>query len=366
MRQTILLSAFLLAYLGLDCGYDHDSVLATYERASKALCSGSSPYWVCEEAESAYAVPYKYPPIFALITWPVWKAPNPPIIWACINIVFLVYGLSRWCDLKGKLSGAMLLGLLAFVTDTLVALDCSQATVGITGLMLVGLDKLKRGKKFLGGMALGLASVKIYPALFLLRTRSVGCWLGVMCVGALAVFLPACVCDSWAVHKEWVVVMWADGTGVGLLDLRSALERAGLELGWVYYVAVVFGLVVFWKQQDWRLMYVFGVALMLLSSPRTEPSTYVMLAPGYLMLPQLWLERGRKARAYAAALVACLIASARYLDPSLYYANPYEIVRPLGALALLVMSFDRQGWAGYNSTCETHERVAQTSASSGN
>jgi hypothetical protein len=192
-------------------------------------------------------------------------------------------------------------------------------------------------------------------------------WLGALCGGLVVLFLPA-LWVGWThninMHIAWVKVVFENFNQEHVLDMASAFGRVGLPtIGMVlnkivfFVTLVVFPVYAFLGGTaaqafpkgapkvgiDWIPWITFGVSAMLLTSPRTEMYTFVMLAPSYLlMFYWCWKSERRFARyagTMAVAILAVTGASMRYIDrPWWVNENPIEIMRVLGALGFWILS----------------------------
>jgi hypothetical protein len=279
------------------------------------------------------------------------------------------FGLSRWYDLTRKAPFYITFAMLAAFLDLIVSMSVYQVNALIAGLMLLGLAEFRDGRFFSAGAILMLASnLKVYPVVFLvalaLRFRRTY-WIGALSAGMVALLLPA-LFVGWShnmeMHIAWFSVVLGDAGGGGILDILSAFQRigwksVGLPLRWLVLVTSIPTFIAYFclaKRPDWRPWMAFGLASLLLLSPRTEVFTYVLLAPSYVLMASWCAESGQGIiRSWAGPLftvLAVAIASCRYTDPEWYRSeSPREIVRVVGAMGFWVLTAGILGHGIYRS-----------------
>jgi hypothetical protein len=355
----MLLATCAFAFFAIFYEIGLNAVMYNYYLGGLSFMKGQDPYWVT--ALDGPSNQFKYSPFFAIIMAGMAKSEHPLEVigfWVLTGMMIFSFGLSRWSDLARKMPFYMTFALLAALLDLIVSTSTYQANALVIGLILLGLAEYRDGRFFTAGAILMLATnIKVYPAIFLVsmallfRPRY---WIGALCAGVVAFFLPA-VFTGWThnleMHLAWFRVVLGDSTGAGVLDLVSAFQRVGLSgLGQILRWFVLATALPFFfcylplvERTDWRPWMTFGLASLLLLSPRTEVFTYVLLAPSYVLMTSWCAESGNmKVRVYGGTLFAVLavaISSCRYIDPQWYVSeSPLEIVRVVGALGFWILT----------------------------
>jgi hypothetical protein len=357
--QSIFLTACAFVFFLHVHGLVFNVVMRNYYIGGLAFIRGLDPYTVT--LANGLANQFKYSPLFGVLMAGMAKVTYQPSVigfWVLFGMAAFSFGLSRWSDLIRKMPIYMIVALLAALLDLVVSMAAYQTNALIIGLILLGLAEYRDGRFFTAGAILLLATnFKVYPVIFLVslallfRPRY---WIGALCAGIAALLLPA-IFVGWAhnleMHLAWFRVVFGDSTGAGVLDLLAAFQRVGLNdlgqiLRWFVLVTTIplfFSYLPLAERFDWRPWMTFGLAALLLLSPRTEVFTYVLLAPSYVLMASWCAESGQKSvRAYGGALVAVLavaIASCRYIDSKWFVSeSPLEIVRVIGALGFWVIT----------------------------
>ena len=358
VAQSLLLTALAFAYFAAFYDLGLNAVMHTYYLGGLSFVQGLDPYQIT--LLNGPSNQFKYSPLFAVIMAELATGDQLMVasLWILAGIAAFSFGLSRWSDLIGKMPVYAAFSCVAALIDLTVSMASYQANALIIGFILLGLAEHRDGRFFTAGAILMLATnIKIYPVVFLLaaglRFRS-EYWMGALCAGIMAFALPAFV-TSWdhnlEMHLSWFRVIVHDSVGSGVLDLVSAFQRLGLDsLGRVLRVIVLavsvplfFSYSAIEKRTDWRPWMTFGIASLLLLSPRTEVYTYVLLAPSYLLMVHWCAESGDKKvqtfGSFLCAVLAVAIASCRYIDPIWYQSeSALEIVRVLGALGFWILT----------------------------
>jgi hypothetical protein len=354
---TVCLATF--AFFILLHGLTFNVVMRNYCVGGVSFLNGQNPYEVT--LQNGPSNQFKYSPFFAWIMAGVAKSGSQTAVlglWALVGIAAFCFGLNRWGDLSKKVPFYVTIALLAALLDLVVSMAAYQVNALIIGLTLLGLAEYRDGRLLSAGAILSLAAnLKVYPVVFLialalfLKPRY---WIGALSIG-LATFLLPVVSVGWShnleMHLAWFRVVLGDSSGAGVMDLLSAFQRVGLSgfgqvLRWPVLVATIplfFAYLPLARRADWRPWMTFGLAAILLLSPRTEVFTYVLLAPSYVVMTSWCAESGRKiVRTYGGILVTLLavaIASCRFSDPNWYVSeSPREIVRVIGALGFWVLT----------------------------
>jgi len=279
-------------------------------------------------------------------------------LWVLVSAALFALGLRRWCDLSRPAPFYMIVAFLAAMLDMVISTGVYQINAIVIGIMLLGLAEYRDGRYYTAGALLMLAAnLKIYPVIFLaallLRFRW-KYWIGAFIGGVIIFILPA-FWVGWTfnfnTHLEWVRVVLTFVGHERILDIIAAFERAGLALfGNILHKTVfVISLAVFGtyaaasKRMDWRPWMAFGVAAILLLSPRAEVYTYVMLAPAYVYL-FYWSRESefnfiKKYGAIIVTLLGVASASVRFIDPKWYHSQePWEMMRVLSALGFWIFT----------------------------
>jgi hypothetical protein len=313
----------MLAHRGLDV------VTRTYTEGATRLAEGASPYAPPSEGRDVF----KYSPTFALLYRPFTELPPAAhaIAWAFLNALVFWLGVSVWwrASRSTRWSDGVALVIAAMELD--ISLRYQQVNALLAGLTLLALHEVKAGALRRGGLSLSLAAnLKLLPGLFLAglwvpprRNFVVASLLGLLAWALLPV-LSVGWGANWALHREWVALLRADVGSAGLLDLRTVVDRWGVEgLGAVLRgVVAVVSLGVFlglrWKHRHraieafpWAIWYGLGMSTILLLSPRTESPTFVLLAPAYVLLA--WELTGKTAW-LVPLFIAMLSITACYTD----------------------------------------------------
>jgi hypothetical protein len=333
--------------------------MTNYFRGGIAFINHHDPY--------AYTLKYgtfnqfKYSPLCALLMAGLARLnPIAPVdaLWVLLGMGTFFFGLSRWINFSGKLRSILPLALIACVVEVSVSLSVKQINALIIGWILIGLAEYRDGRLWSSGAILMIATnFKVYPIIFLLPLafpfkRSY--WLGALGGGLFAFLFPV-LFVGWShnlqTHLAWVHVVINESSGVGALDIFSTLQRAGLAtlgqiLRWfvlLLFLPLFFGYAFFSKKLDWRPWMTFGIASVLLLSPRTEVFTYVLLAPFYLLMVN-WCMDSRtrlvqKAGPICFTMLAALMASCAYIDPEwMTSEKPFQILRVISTFGYWLLS----------------------------
>jgi len=279
-------------------------------------------------------------------------------VWTLASIVIFALGLCRWCKLSNPAPFYIILAFLAAMLDLVISTGVYQVNAITIGLMLLGLAEYRDGRYFNAGALLVLAAnIKIYPVIFLIALLFRFRWkylAGALVCGIVIFILPA-FWVGWTfnlnMHIAWVKAVLDVGGAVRILDIVASFERVGLArlgvvLDKVVFVAslvILYAYAIFSKRMDWRPWAAFGVAAMLLVSPRSEVFTYAMLAPAYLYM-FYWCRESetpfmKKFGAIIITLLAVVCASCRFTDPNWNKSEtPMEIIRVLCSLGFWIFT----------------------------
>ncbi len=298
-------------------------------------------------------------------------------VWVLTGISVFVIGLGRWFD-QNRSDVYTLIAFIACILDLILSLSANQANAFIIGLTLIGLADYRDGQYFLSGAILIIAAnLKIYPVVFFLALCLYfkPAYLLGAGVGLLTTILPTLFLgfdNAREIHNSWLQVLMKDATGLGILDLLSAFQRAGLPV-WGQILKMVVMIVtvpafilpvLLQKRPDWRPWITLAITALLLLSPKTEVFTYVFLAPSYIFMTS-WCRESRNnvMRTYGGAFTVGLslaISSCRFFNRQWFLSvSPYEILRVIGALGFWLFAAGILGCSLFSSLkqhCLTQHR----------
>lgn len=392
-------------------------VMRDYCFGGKYFLDGVDPYKSTEPLGPNNS--FKYSPLFALVAggitkmmpaattdmqsqvqtqgqWILVQSPGKPVqfyansipalvigLWVLLSVGLFALGLRRWCDLSEPGPFCIILVFIAALLDVVISTGVYQINAIATGLLLLGLAEYRDGRLASSGALLVIAAnLKIYPIIFLLALLLKFKWrfyLGVVCGGLAALFLPA-LFVGWthniSTHIAWVQAVLNTAGSYRILDLVSSFERIGLPLLGIMLDKIVFvaSLLLFYiygvfsKKMDWRPWITFGIAAMLLVSPKTEVYTYVMLAPTYLFMIHWCREYEspfvRRFGTIVITLLSAAGASCRFTDPEWYRSeSTVEIIRVLSALGFWIFSACFLVRTIYEQFLSQRQRASSVSAS---
>ena len=357
--QTALLVLASFAFFILSYGISFNIVMYNYYLGGISFLDGQNPYEVT--LRNGPSNQFKYSPLFALIMGGMARFSRQDMVvglWLLVGMTAYSFGLSRWSSLARIAPFYVPLALFAGLIELTVSLSVNQSNALIIGLILIGLAEYRDGRHFSAGAILLLATnFKVYPVIFLASLALLlnpAYLYGALSMGLATFLLPACFVGwshNWNTHLAWFYTILRDSSGPGILNMLSAFQRNGLTgigqiMHWLVLVISIplfFSYVRLTRRVDWRPWMAFGIASLLLLSPRTEVFTYVLLAPSYVLMA-IWCAESeqRIVRTYGGvtfAIFAVLIASMRYVDPQWYVSeSPMEIVRVIGALGFWIFS----------------------------
>ena len=279
-------------------------------------------------------------------------------LWVLVSTALFALGLRRWCDLSRPAPFYIIFAFLAAMLDLVISTGVYQINAITIGIMLLGLAEYRDGRYYTAGALLVLAAnLKIYPVIFLaallLRFRW-KYWIGAFIGGVIVFILPA-FWVGWShnfnTHLAWVRVVLTFIGHERILDIIAAFERAGIawlgvilnKVVFVISLAVLYAYAAASKRMDWRPWMAFGVAAILLLSPRAEVYTYVMLAPAYVYL-FYWSRESefnfiKKYGPIIVTLLGVASASVRFIDPKWYHSQePWEMMRVLSAMGFWIFT----------------------------
>ena len=382
--QVFLVTLFTFTVHVLIQGLGLNIVMAYYLKSGNLLLEKGDPNLYISTLQYGIANSFKYSPLLALVLGGIaqtFSATGPNLLllggWILGGNFLFACGLCRWCDFSARAPFYFLLAVAAAVLDTVLSTGAYQINTIVIGIMLLGLAEYRDGRYYTAGALLMLAAnLKIYPVIFLvalmLRFRW-KFWIGAFVGGVIVFILPA-IWVGWTynfnLHLSWVRAV-LDVTGdVRILDITAAFERVGLTtLGLVLHkVVFAVSLVIFYayaalsKRMDWRPWLTFGIAAMLLISPRSEIYTYIMLAAAYLPL-FYWCRESevgfiKKFGAIIVTLLAVACASMRFINPKWYHSEePVEIVRVLCAMGSWIFTGAVLAFALYKNIKERRAAV---------
>jgi len=359
--QVFVVALFAFAIHVLLQGLGLNIVMRYYLMSGNYFMEGADPYKATEQFGAPNS--FKYSPLFALLFGGMARlfgaAPLLLLgLWILGGVFLFAWGLRRWCDLAVPAPFYVVIAALAALLDLVLSTGAYQINAIVIGVMLLGLAEYRDGRCFPAGALLMLAAnLKVYPVIFLaallLRFRW-KYWLGALAGGVVVFILPA-LHAGWAhnidLHLSWARTVLHVTGDVRILDITAAFERAGFALLGVVLNKVVFviSLVVFYayaiaiKRMDWRPWITFGIAAMLLLSPRSEVYTYAMLAPAYLYM-FYWCGESKngfvkKCAPVIVTLLAAASASCRFIDPDWGHSeNKIEIIRVFSSLGFWIFT----------------------------
>lgn len=280
-------------------------VTAIYSSGAARFWTGGAPYG----SEAGGDDLFKYSPLFALLYWPLWKLADRAhaLLWGLLNSAVFWAGVFRWHRLERGMGPLMVAAWIVCSMELNGPLLYQQINPLLIGLSLVGLSSIARGEETRGGASLAIgANLKLLPGIFLapLALSRPKLLFSAAAVGALTLLLPA-IAVGWsrnfALHVEWLSLLRRDAGGPGMVDLGSVATAAGIPFGetlrWVVLLSSLLMLTVTaWRRPpDWGPWISLASAAILLSSPRTESPTFVLVAPSYLFLARAWAEEPRVA-----------------------------------------------------------------------
>jgi alpha-1,2-mannosyltransferase len=277
-------------------------------------------------------------------------------LWRFVIIGVFAVGILGFARLAGERPGKELFPLMTLVTIPL-AWDCArngQATLALTGLMLLSIVDVARGRWWratlwlsLGVAVKPLAIVLVLLVMAIERPMTWRLLLG-MAAMAMAPFLtqhPAYVLQQYAAClRNTTTAVHVGAVVQGWTSPFSALRVAGVDvperIQTVVRLIAAFGTLVlcFLVQRQRDLVrsavfvYSLAVLYLMLFSPRTESNTYAMLGPAIgVFLAQAFVIEKRPARGILLGGIAAALLGSRLLERLLTPHADASWVSPLMA-----------------------------------
>lgn len=360
-------AAWIITWLVISAiilGGNKRTVWPAYRNAGAHWESGEELYQLGPDEVAGHG--FLYFPQAAILFVPFAHIPEPAsgILWRGLSLAILALGVWRISTLfQANARKAFLLATAVAVPTCLAGLRTGQATIAMTGMILIATEAFARSQN--GRAAVWLAlSIALKP-------------LGVVPALLASVVSPR-LGWRWGVAMAAVAVspFFFQQTSYVLLQHQQFLDmiRAAEKLGSAEWFAHLFGMLrVFGiitppgyqflarlaaapltlllcvaicrrveRERGAIWIYTLGTVYVMLFNPRTENSTYLMLGPaiGYFLADE-WLVRRRKGR--VGFLVAITIA----------VTGCYEIAAPFtpaGAVAIWLAPLACIVFAGYLAT----------------
>ncbi len=344
-------AAWIITWLviaGIILAGNKRTVWPAYRNAGAHWESGEALYQLGPGQVAGHG--FLYFPQAAILFVPFSHIPEPAsgILWRGLSLALLALGVWRIATLlQANAEKAFLLATAVAIPTCLAGLRTGQATLAMTGMILIAIEAFARSKN--GRAAAWLAlSIAIKP-------------LGVVLALLASVVSPR-LGWRWGVAMAVVAIspFFFQQTSYVLLQHQQFLEmiRAAEKLGSAEWFAHLFGMlralgvitppsyqllvrlaaapltlllcvaisrrVARERAAIW--IYTLGAVYVMLFNPRTENSTYLMLGPaiGYFLAEE-WLVRRRNGR------IAFLVAITTALTGSYVIAAPFT---PAGAVAI--------------------------------
>jgi hypothetical protein len=336
----------------------HIDSLGVYWAGGKAFLDGLDPYAYTAKYDTLSQ--FKYSPLFALGMAGLAKIQPTMLsiaVWTLLGVAVCVIGLLRWMDASTRFTLVLALALVASFIDLSTCLWANQANALVIGLSLIGLAQYRDNRYFQAGFLLMLATfLKVYPLVFLgpLALRGQRRYWAGAAVGALLAFSAPALFVGWRhdfeTHQAWLQLLLRETRSPGMLDLHSALQRAGMlnlaqRLPWVVaLVSVPLLLAVrYLPGSQWRPWISMACATVVLLSPKTEVFTFVFLAPAYSLMVMHCTESAvdglrRYGLASCSALLLVMVASQFVTRNWMLSDAPQQIMRVLAALGFWLLA----------------------------
>lgn len=289
-------------------GWDALTYLAAGERLNAghqlyALVPGDRWVWI---NPPFWTVPLLSPPPIAVLWRPLAALPNEwglGIWWlACASAIALVAA-SLWRRLP------MVAGLAMVLLAPSLAWELGVANVN--GLLLAGtvgvwLLARNRHTAYAGALIGLMFAIKLWPIVLLAffvargRGRAIGGFLiAIAVVGSISL-----VGAGLAAHIRYLGVAYS--TPPSLFSLAGVLGALGVDVPWVSYAALLFGLAEIWAlRRRPEVAFAVAVGTMVLGSPVVNGNTYTVLLA--CLAPFAWpLAQGVRSRSEV-ALPAVLV-----------------------------------------------------------
>jgi len=360
-------AAWIITWLviaGIILGGNKRTVWPAYRNAGAHWESGEPLYQLGPGEVAGHG--FLYFPQAAILFVPFAHIPEPAsgILWRGLSLAMLALGVWRISTLfQANARKAFLLATAVTIPTCLAGLRTGQATLAMTGMILIAIEAFARSKNNRAAVWLAL-SIALKP-------------LGVVPALLASVVSPR-LGWRWGVAMAVVAIspFFFQQTSYVLLQHQQFLEmiRAAEKLGSAEWFAHLFGMLRAFgvmtppsyqflarlaaapmtlllcvaisrrvsRERAAIWIYTLGAVYLMLFNPRTENSTYLMLGPaiGYFLADE-WLVRRRNGR--AAFLVAMTVA----------ITGCYEIAAPFtpaGAVAIWLAPLACVVFSGYLAT----------------
>jgi hypothetical protein len=298
-------------------------VTETYRLGALRLLTNDCPYRLPLGGGDRF----EYSPFFALIYLPLSMLPAKAqaLTWALVNCLIFWWGVCSWFRIERQTSRWLILAFLACSVEANISLLYQQINAAIIGLMLISFARFRDGHTFLAGILLTLATnIKPLPALTafaLLFTFNRNFFLGCFFGSLLCLFAPVLWIGwgtNWTYHVAWYGTLKETMILFRLeqVDIATLLGRVGWGgVGTVlqYTILGLTALTLIWaalqKNIPWAAWIATATSGLLISSPRSESPTFVLIAPAYLFLTSL-IEDETRSRPWRSVLFGVLYFSA--------------------------------------------------------
>jgi alpha-1,2-mannosyltransferase len=237
--------------------------LRIYRAAIRWWDAGHPLYDYAQPDRVQGSLSFTYPPVAALLLWPVAQLPLPAAAAAMsllslaalgVVVAMLAGPLARRHGLPGWFAGTAAVILVSAIEPVRETIWFGQVSLLITALVLGDLLRPGARRSRWTGIGVGLATaVKLYPGIFIIHLLVTRQWRAAAtaagtATGATLLAAAVAPATSW---RYWTQALW-DTDRVGRLDytgnqsLRAALSRAAAPQAasvglWLVLVAVVLG-----------------------------------------------------------------------------------------------------------------------------
>jgi hypothetical protein len=330
----------ILALIGSPATYQDRDIFQEYLMA-KALVSGVNPYLPLNELAQMFIGkfsflphPAPYPPFIAILSTPLllFSINNVIIVWFIIELVCLiaiaVMLTTLWRGRVDWVQAILVLFLLLSWYPVMVDLLYGQLTILITTLLLVALLALRKDKKILAGLVIGLSvAIKMFT------------W-------PLIIY--------FALKKDWRTLLTSCLTAIGLNLI--ALMVMGIGPIMDYYLQVTRQVAAIYHSfltnySLWSIGYrlfegtrPIGVDFIsappLVNLPQIAPLVSAGLAAAFLLTGLIWAIRSRD-RDIAFAILVCVIIAISPISWDHYYVM---IIISLAVLSFNLLNHSFPTW----------------------
>lgn len=261
-------------------GWDGLTYLAAGERLNAghplyALSPGDRPvalrppYWTS---------PLLSPPPIAVLWRPLAALPNEwgLAAWWITSITIMVVTVTAVARRAILPAGVALLILFPSFVGELEVANVNGYLLG--GTVLVWLLATRRQDGLAGGLVALMASIKLWPIVLLVWFLGQRRWsvLPGFVAGAVIVGFTSLLGAGIEAHFDYVAI--ARSTPPSALSVAGILSAFGVNVPWISYVILVFGIVeVLALRHRPELAFSVAVATMVLGSPVVNPNTFMVL-----------------------------------------------------------------------------------------